>query len=282
MTDPKQLFKRYKWLLLIILALILTFRGVRMLSETPTSRPVSSIPLELGPQAGFKVINQYPHDPQAFTQGLVYHEDFLYESTGLYGSSSLRKVDLLSGEVLKMVPIQADYFAEGLTLWRDHLIQLTWKEGAGLVYDLTSFERVHAFNYAGEGWGLTHDGIHLILSDGTSILRFLDPDTFEVVRQIEVQDQNLPVVNLNELEYIQGEIYANIWQTDTIIRINPADGSLFGQIDLTGLLPNTNLTASANVLNGIAYDATTDHLFVTGKLWPYLYEIALVNLAADE
>lgn len=246
----------------------------------PTTKPtplLSSIPPDLSSLASYKVIRQYPHDPQAFTQGLVYDEGIFFESTGLYGQSSLRRVDLETGQVLHQITLDPRYFAEGLVLWDDSLVQLTWKENTGFVYDRDTFELRAIFSYTGEGWGLTHDDTNLIMSDGTHQLRFLDPQTFAEVRRIDVLDNGLPVNRLNELEYIQGEIYANIWQTDIILRIDPADGTILGKIDLTGLLPREELNAPADVLNGIAYDPASNRLFVTGKLWPNLYEIMLVN-----
>jgi glutamine cyclotransferase len=267
----------------LLLMLAIAFLAAMFVNSNLADQPiVSSIPPDLGTQVTFKILNQYPHDPQAFTQGLIFHEGCLYESTGLYTRSSLRKVDLETGEVLQSIPIDEHFFAEGLTLWQDTLVQLTWKEMTGWVYDLDGFERLSSFTYPGEGWGLTQDGTHLIMSDGTHQIRFLDPETFSVIRQIDVLEEGKPLTNLNELEYIHGEIFANVWQTDIIIRINPADGSVLGRIDLTGLLPREELSTPADVLNGIAYDPASDRLFVTGKLWPYLYEIALVNQTSAE
>lgn len=243
---------------------------------TPTQE-FSSIPPDLSENATYEIVNRFPHDPNAFTQGLVFYNGVLYESTGLYGRSSLRKVDLESGTVLQSLSLDEQYFAEGLTLFNNNLFQITWKENTVWVYDVDTFELKSTFTYPGEGWGLTHDCKHLIMSDGSPQIRFLDPETFEEVRHIDVLEQGNPVNNLNELEYIKGEIYANIWQTDIILRIDPVDGTILGKIDLTGLLPRETLNASVDVLNGIAYDSDTDRLFVTGKLWPYLYEIALTN-----
>ncbi len=252
-------------------------------APTPTQTPYhASIPPNLGELSTYQIINQYPHDPKAFTQGLVFHEGYLFESTGLYGQSSLRKVALESGEVLQQVSIDPAYFAEGLALWENSLIQLSWKESIGWVYEAATFEKLAAFTYPGEGWGLTHDGKHLIMSDGSHQIRFLDPQTFDEVGRINVLENGLPVLRLNELEYIQGEIYANIWQTDTILRINPTDGTILGKINLEGLLPRETLTELADVLNGIAYDSQANRLFVTGKLWPYLYEILLVDQIAND
>jgi len=224
----------------------------------------------------YEVINTYPHDRNAFTQGLVYEDDVLYEGTGLKGRSSLREVELETGGVLQKLDLAEQYFGEGITIWGDGIIQLTWQSHVGFVYDKDSFELLHEFSYPTEGWGITHDGKRLIMSDGTSTLHFLDPETLEEIGSIQVFDGNGPLVRLNELEYINGEVYANIWQTDLITRIELDTGRVTGWIDLTGLLSTEDLTQSVDVLNGIAYDAEHDRLFVTGKLWPKLFEIKLI------
>ena len=225
---------------------------------------------------GYRVVNSYPHDRNAFTQGLVYVDGHLYESTGRDGHSSLRMVDLTTGRVLQDAPLEQKYFAEGLTDWGSTLVQLTWLSHVGFVYDRFSFRLLHTFKYNYEGWGLTQDGKNLIESDGSSTLRFLDPKTFKVVRHINVTDSGKAVQELNELEYIHGEIYANVWHTDRIARISPSTGKVLGWIDLTGLLPPDQHPGPEGVLNGIAYDAAHDRLFVTGKLWPLLFEIKIV------
>lgn len=237
-------------------------------------RPSPAVPTD-----SFEVINSWPHDPAAFTQGLIYHHGTLFESTGLYGASSLREVELETGAVLRRVAVPQQYFAEGLTIFGDRIVQLTWQSQQGFVYDLQSLGLRGGFSYSGEGWGLTHDGQLLIMSDGTHQLRFLDPATFAVVRSVGVYDDGRPLTNLNELEYIRGEVYANIWQTDRIARIDPQSGRILGWIDLSGLLPATDRSASVDVLNGIAYDEATDRLFVTGKRWPKLFEIRLKRAA---
>jgi glutamine cyclotransferase len=224
----------------------------------------------------YRIVHSYPHDPHAFTQGLVYADGQLYESTGLYGQSSLRMVDLETGRALQTLPVAARYFAEGLTTWGSTLIQLTWQEHTALVYDRFSFRELRSLSFTGEGWGLTEDGKALILSDGSAHLRFLDPSTLRELRTITVTDRGKPVTELNELEYIHGEIYANVWHSDRIARIAPATGEVLGWIDLTGLLPAAEHSTAEAVLNGIAYDATHDRLFVTGKLWPKLFEIKVV------
>jgi len=227
------------------------------------------------PTYTYRIINAYPHDTQAFTQGLIYHNEHLYEGTGLWGRSSLRKVDLKTGKILQIKPLPKQYFGEGITLWQNQIIQLTWRSKIGFVYDAQTFEKLKSFTYHTEGWGITHDGQKLIMSDGTDKLHFLNPETFKKIGQIQVHDKNKPVFNLNELEYIQGEIFANIWQSDYIARISPTTGQVLGWIDLSGLLEIEPSKRHQDVLNGIAYDG--ERLFVTGKLWPKLFEIQIVK-----
>lgn len=223
---------------------------------------------------GYEIVHAYPHDQNAFTQGLVFVDGHLYESTGRLGHSSLRMVDPATGWVLKEYDLPKQYFGEGLTDWGDTLIQLTWTSGIAFVYDRSAFTVRRTFHYTGEGWGLTHDSTSLILSDGSAILRFLDPATFRETRKLKVRDENnRPVADLNELEYIRGEIYANIWHEDRVARISPRTGRVMGWIDLSGLLKPGDTSDEEAVLNGIAYDAKSDRLFVTGKLWPKLFEI---------
>jgi glutaminyl-peptide cyclotransferase len=224
----------------------------------------------------YRVIHAYPHDQQAFTQGLIYIDGHLYESTGMNGRSSVREEDLETGRILQLHVVPDQYFAEGLTDWKNTLVQLTWQSHVALVYDRSTFHLLRTFTYTGEGWGLTHDTKALILSDGTATLRFFDPETFKEVRRITVKDNGKPVTELNELEYIHGEIYANVWHTDRIARISPATGRVLGWIDLKGLMPRSQLTDDEAVLNGIAYDPAHNRLFVTGKLWPKIFEIALL------
>lgn len=221
----------------------------------------------------YRVVHTYPHDPHAFTQGLVYADGHLYESTGLKGHSSLRMVDVETGRVLQELPVPSQYFAEGLAAWGSTLVQLTWQDHTAFVYDRFSFRELRTLSYPGEGWGLAADGKELILSDGTAMLRFLDPVTFHELRRVIVKDDGVPVLQLNELEVVKGEIYANVWYSDRIARISPATGKVLGWIDLTGLLKPEERTDRGAVLNGIAYDAANDRLFVTGKLWPRLFEI---------
>lgn len=225
---------------------------------------------------GYRVVRVYPHDPKAFTQGLIYLNGRLYESTGLQGHSSLRMVDLQTGAVLRRFDLPSQLFGEGLTNWQATLVQLMWTAQTGFVYDRQTFRLLKTFHYEGEGWGLTQDGAHLIMSNGSSSLRFLDPRTFEVVKSITVSDRGVEVRNLNELEYIHGHIYANIWQTDRIAIISPDDGRVDAWVDLTGLRPITTSGDTDAVLNGIAFDSAHDRLFVTGKLWPNVFQIQLV------
>ena len=224
----------------------------------------------------YRIVHSYPHDQRAFSQGLVYVDGHLYESTGIQGQSTLREEDLETGRILRMQLVSDRYFAEGLTDWKNTLIQLTWQSHVALVYDRATFRQLRTFQYQGEGWGLTHDTKSLILSDGTSTLRFFDPDTFKELRRITVKDQGKPVTQLNELEFIHGEIYANIWHANRIVRISPANGRILGWIDLKGLMPRDQLSSDEAVLNGIAYDAQHDRLFVTGKLWPKVFEITVL------
>ncbi|MGH9762476.1 MAG: glutaminyl-peptide cyclotransferase [Blastocatellia bacterium] len=229
---------------------------------------------------GFAVQAKYPHDPRAFTQGLEYHDGYLYESTGLNGQSSLRKVDLKTGELVKEVNVPAQYFAEGLTILGNKIYQLTWQTKLGFIYDLDTFKQIGQFSYDWEGWGLTNDGQHLIMSDGSNKLRFVDPNTFRVVKAIDVFSQRAPLRELNELEYINGVIFSNIWHSNQIARIDAKTGKLLGFVDLTGLSSGLNL-GEEDVLNGIAYDKSSDHLIVTGKRWPAVFVIAIRSRRQD-
>ncbi|HUA91364.1 MAG TPA: glutaminyl-peptide cyclotransferase [Terracidiphilus sp.] len=224
----------------------------------------------------YKIVQSFPHDSNAYTQGLLFLDGHLYESTGLNGRSSLRMVGLDTGRVLQTVPVPSQYFAEGLACWGSTLIQLTWQSHIAFVYDRFSFRLLRTMHYGGEGWGLTQDGKNLILSDGTATLRFLDPATFREVRRVVVKYNGTPITQLNELEYVRGEIYANVWHSDRIARIAPASGEVLGWIDLAGILPASQRSDPEAVLNGIAYDAEHNRLFVTGKLWPRLFEIKVI------
>ena len=224
------------------------------------------------PTYGYDVVKVYPHDPAAFTQGLIFRDGFLFESTGRQGRSSLRKVRLETGEVVQRIDVESRYFAEGLTDWGSRLLQLTYTTNVGFVYDLRTFARERTFDYPGEGWGLTHDERRLIMSDGTPDLRFLDPLTLRELGRLTVRDGAQPVDDLNELEMMKGELLANVWTTDRVAIINPSTGMVTAWIDLSGIRPRS---PGIDVLNGIAYDAAGDRLFVTGKLWPRLFHIRL-------
>jgi glutamine cyclotransferase len=226
----------------------------------------------------YKVVKAYPHDREAFTQGLVFEKGFLYEGTGLNGSSTLRKVELETGNVLQLHELPAEFFGEGVTIYRDRVIQLTYRSNVGFAYNKDSFELLQKFGYPTEGWGLTNDGKRLIMSDGTSTLSFLDPETFREVGRINVHDKDMSVSGLNELEYVKDEIYANVWPTDRVVIISPQTGKVTGWIDLNDLLSLQDRDQSVDVLNGIAYDPVGERLFVTGKFWPKLFEIKLVPL----
>jgi len=227
------------------------------------------------PKYSYEVVHVYPHDRQAFTQGLVFRDGKLLESTGREGRSSLRSVDLDSGQVLRKVDVAPQYFAEGVTVLNGKIYQLTWQHHLGFIYDYENFQQIGQFNYEGEGWGLTNDGHSLILSDGTNRLRFLDPDSFRVTRTIAVTADGKPVKELNELEFVQGEIFANIWHDPRIVTIDPQSGAVTSWIDCTGLLSPGEATEEEAVLNGIALDQSSGRLFVTGKLWPKLFEIKI-------
>lgn len=233
------------------------------------------------PTYGYKVVRTYPHDTGAYTEGLFYKDGYLYESTGQAGSSTVRKVELRSGETVQRYSLPSQYFGEGIVDWKDRLVQLTWQAQTGFVYDLASFKLQRTFTYPGEGWALTRDQHHLYMSDGSAVLRVLDPETLATTGSILVTADGAPVTNLNELEWIKGELYANVWLTNRIARIDPASGHVVGWIDLDGLLDTNQLPDPGNdVLNGIAYDAAHDRLFVTGKCWPKLFEITLVKQSA--
>lgn len=220
-----------------------------------------------------RVLQTYDHDPSAFTQGLLYHRGFLYESTGLYGKSTLRKVVPETGKVVRVFNLPPQYFGEGLALWRNRLLQLTWRSRVGFVYDLETFRLLGTFPYTTEGWGLTADETSLIMSDGSSVLRFLDPETYKEVGQIEVMDRGEPVGHLNELEFVRGEILANVWGSDRVLRISLSSGVVLGTLDLSHLRAALGPVRGPDALNGIAYDPEKNRLFVTGKCWPKVFEI---------
>jgi glutamine cyclotransferase len=222
----------------------------------------------------YKVVNEFDHDPNAFTQGLVYENGFLYEGTGLNGKSELRKVELETGKVLMRHKLSDEFFGEGITIFQDRIILLTYQSRTGFVYDKETFKLLRDFSYSTEGWGLTNDGENLIMSDGTPMLYFLDPETFKQSRKVMVLDRDSPVWGLNELEYIDGQIYANVWPTERIVKIDPETGKVIGWIDMEGILKHRD--KPVDVFNGIAYDAANHRLFVTGKFYPKLYEVKLI------
>ena len=248
----------------LAIILILSFR-----SSNSASLPAPTI-------YSYEVINTFEHDPNAFTQGLVWENGVLYEGTGLPGQSTLRKVELETGKVLQKYELPDKFFAEGITVFENRIIQLTYRSKVGFVYDKETFEMLWEFNYPHEGWGLTHDGKNLILSDGTPTLYFLDPETFEQISTISVCDKNNSLWGINELEYIEGQIYANIWPTNRIAIIEPQTGRVTGLVDMKGLLIGQKIGRQTDVLNGIAYDPAEGRLFVTGKFWPKLYQIKLI------
>ncbi len=268
----------------IFLLIILSVAAGCGSSSGPANKPVNSTQPAKLPTYSYEIVNTYPHDAGAFTQGLLFHNGFLYEGTGgddenndpFY--SSLRKVEIETGKVLQKHDVPREYFGEGIALLGDKIYQLTWKEGKAFVYDLETFRLLQEFNYQGQGWGLTEDGTNLYQSDGTHVIRVLDPETFKTVRSIIVTDENgKPVMQLNELEWVKGEIWANIWQKGWIARIDPQSGKLLGRINLDKILDEElKQNRNANVLNGIAYDEAGDRLFVTGKLWRRLFEIKIV------
>lgn len=222
-----------------------------------------------------EVLGSWPHDPDAYTQGLLLQDGHMFESTGLVGKSSIREVELQSGRVIRKRDVGEPYFGEGIVIMGDDLYEITWQSGVAFVYDAKTFAPKKQFKYEGEGWGLTTDGTSIVMSDGTAAIRYRDPKTFAVTKTITVTDHGTPVTQLNELEWVKGEIWANVYQTDNIARIDPTTGTVTGWIDLAGLLPMLDRTGKEDVLNGIAYDAKADRYFVTGKLWPKLYEIRL-------
>ena len=256
---------------ILLLALAVALAAVSGFSSSQVRRAPAPAAV-----AHYRVVHVYPHDPEAFTQGLVYLDGFLYEGTGLHGRSSIRKVRLENGEVLQIQKLDRQYFGEGIAIVGNSLFELTWQTELGFVYDRETFQRTGTFSYRGEGWGLTQDGRRLIMSDGSSYLRFIDPATRKEVSRIQVRDGGKPVERLNELEYVKGEVLANVWQTERLARISPKTGQVLGWVDLSGLL-SAREAQSVDVLNGIAYDAQHDRLFVTGKLWPKLFEIKIVQ-----
>ena len=259
-------------LFLLLIACIACGNSANTNLPSAEAGPTSNAPAA---KHGYEIVNIYPHDSNAFTQGLILVNGKLLESTGQEGSSSLRTVELETGKVLKKVDVPSPYFAEGITVLNGKVYQLTWQHNLGFIYDAQTFERVGQFNYEGEGWGLTTDGQSLILSDGSNRLKYLDPTSFRVTKTISVVDGTKPIEELNELEFVQGEIYANVWHSDEIAVIDPQSGRVKAWIDLTGLMPEDSLANEEAVLNGIAYDQANSKFYVTGKLWPRLFELKI-------
>jgi len=265
-------------MLIVILVLGLAVASTYLLvsrssSEEPSNRNTSETPRAEARQLSYEVVNSYPHDRNSFTQGLVWSDGGFYESTGQYGSSKLRRLEFPSGHVAREINLSPELFGEGLALVDNHLIQLTWKSHRGFVYDRDTFQLIKEFSYDTEGWGLTYDGKNLILSDGSSDLFFIDPVSLKVIRKMAVRMNDRAIPELNELEFIEGEIWANVWQTDLILRINPQTGSVNSYLDMNGILAPSDKKGDENVLNGIAYDAEHKRVFITGKLWPRIFEI---------
>jgi glutaminyl-peptide cyclotransferase len=257
----------------LVLVLSLALLSFQCQAGANGDRPANTATPAVVPKYGYQIVNIWPHDSNAFTQGLILVDGKLLESTGQEGRSSLRSVELETGKILKKVAVPEPYFAEGIAVLNGKVYQLTWQHQTGFIYDSKTLEKVGQFNYGGEGWGLTTDGKSLILSDGSNRLRFIDPSNFQVTKTISVLDGKTPVNQLNELEFVQGEIYANIWHNDRIAIINPQNGRVNSWLDLTGLMSKEELQDPEAVLNGIAYDQANNKLFVTGKLWPSLFEI---------
>jgi glutamine cyclotransferase len=262
-----------------LVAIVLVLLAVALIYSRYRSRPrEEDLPFSGLPVYTYKLVNTYPHDPDAFTQGLVFENGFLYEGTGLEGESTLRMVELETGTVLKVHSLSDQLFGEGITIYEDRIIQLTYTSRVGFVYDKATFELLREFSYPTQGWGITHDGTSLIMSDGTSKLHFLDPESLEEVSTIQVHAGGIPVEGLNELEYVRGEIFANVRPTQRIARITPSTGDVTGWIDLKWLRTSQDPDGEWGVLNGIAYDGENDRLFVTGKHWPRIFEIDLMPL----
>jgi glutamine cyclotransferase len=285
LNDPAKLLTFYTMMKYRLFCLaVCLLPGLACQEQQHSEEPVSAAVTEARPAPewkahgwlGYEVIRELPHDPRAFTQGLLLSGGDWIESTGGYGTTSLRRVEKATGKVLVKRDLTERFFGEGVAEWNGKLYQLTWESQQGFIYDAETLERLGRFDYRGEGWGLTSDGDFLIMSNGSDRLRYLDPITFRVVREVTVRLGGKPVDLLNELEFIEGEIFANVWHSETILRINPVDGSVTGVIDLTGIDAKEKRRDPEHVLNGIAYDPVTRELFVTGKCWPKIYQIRLV------
>jgi glutaminyl-peptide cyclotransferase len=272
-TSPQRLMSRIVGLIAIALILVVIV-AMWLRSAGGGEETVASNGPIIAQEVGYEVVNNFPHDPEAFLQGLVWHNGF-FESTGKLGRSSLRRVEYPTGKVLQQVNLDSQYFGEGLAMVDNRLIQLTWQSHRGFVYDMNSFELLGEFRYDTEGWGLTYDGKSLVLSDGTDVLTFINPNSFKLTRKASVKFNGTALRDLNELEYINGEIWANVWHTDLIVRIDPTSGQVKSYLNLAGILPEEEKSDPEAVLNGIAYDAQGKRIFVGGKLWPRIFEIRL-------
>src|SRR5262245_27633861 len=271
---PRKLKSRTTIGLVAAVLVLAVLGGFWIRSREGAEQAVASDTPVIAQEAGYEVVNKFPHDPGAFLQGLVWHNGF-FESTGQFGRSSLRRVEYPTGKVLQRVNLDSQYFGEGLAMVDNRLIQLTWQSHRGFVYDRDSFKLLREFEYDTEGWGLAYDGKSLILSDGSDTLTFIDPNSFKPTRKLPVKFNGRGLRELNELEYIDGEIWANVWHKDLIVRIDPASGQVKSYLDLTGILPEDQRSDPEAVLNGIAYDAQGKHIYVSGKLWPRIFEIRL-------
>jgi glutaminyl-peptide cyclotransferase len=256
-----------------LVALVVACSNSENKTAAPRSTDTTAASTGSTPTYGITVVHRWPHDPNAFTEGLEIHDGLLYEATGLVGQSGVRVSDISSGNILRRLTLAPPYFGEGITVFRGKLYELTWTTGIGFIYDTATFAKKGSFTFAGEGWGMTHDSVSIIMSDGTNVLRFLDPATLRVQSALSITAAGLPVSHLNELEWIKGQIWANIWQTPQIARIDPKTGTVVSWIDLTSILPTGADADSVDVANGIAYDSAADRIFVTGKRWPVLFEI---------
>ncbi len=255
--------------------LLRRFGGLILAAVIGFAAPTLAAPAPVG---GYSIVKRYPHDSQAFTQGLFYRDGFIFESTGLRGRSFIRKWSLETGAIEAERTVDSRYFGEGIVDWKNRLYELTWTDQVGFIYDIDSFEKLGEFSYPGEGWALARDDKRIMMSDGSAFIRFLDPETLKETGRVQVTDDGVPVTNLNELEWVKGELLANVWQTTRIARIDVTTGRVKGWIELGGLLKEAGVTGDRDdVLNGIAYDPANDRLFVTGKLWPALFEIKLTE-----
>lgn len=271
-----------KYIILITSVSIAILLGILSIYYVYDSNPTSSEPFDTSmiddsSIYGYEIVAIYPHNTTAYTQGFTYQDGIIFEGTGLYGHSSIRKVNLTTGEIIKIKNLSHNYFGEGITIFNDSIFQLTWKSKLAFVYDKLTLIKIRNYSYDTEGWGITHDGQNLIMSDGTSLLYFLDPETFENTRTVQVTYKEKHVTKINELEYINGEIFANIWPSNYIAKINPFTGNIIGWIDLEGLLEEKEHSKTIDVLNGIAFNEKTNNLLLTGKFWPYIFEIRLTT-----